>query len=82
MPTYEYKCENCGPFDHVQSMTEEALDACPDCEGSVKRLISKNVLITFKGSGFYANDSKAKPAEATPVKMETPKTAPEVAAST
>ena len=58
MPTYEYKCKNCEKeFDVVQSIMDDALTACPTCEGSVQRLISRNVGIQFKGSGFYVNDS-------------------------
>ena len=58
MPTYEYKCKSCEKeFDVVQSIMEDALTVCPTCEGTVQRLISKNVGIQFKGSGFYVNDS-------------------------
>lgn len=59
MPTYEYRCKKCGnEFEKIQNMTDEPIEDCPKCDGQVDRLISKNVHITFKGSGFYVNDSK------------------------
>ena len=57
MPIYDYKCEKCGGFDKKQRITEDALTECPTCGGAVHRLISKNVGIVFKGSGFYTTDS-------------------------
>ncbi len=57
MPMYDYKCEKCGPFEKRQKITEPALEQCPNCGGSVFRLISKNVGIVFKGSGFYKTDN-------------------------
>lgn len=56
MPIYDYKCEKCGRFEKTQRITEPALTQCPTCGGPVQRLISKNVGIVFKGSGFYATD--------------------------
>lgn len=57
MPIYDYKCENCGHFEKMQKITEEVLKECPNCGGYVERIISKNVGIVFKGSGFYKTDS-------------------------
>lgn len=59
MPTYEYACEACGRFDIVQPITEEALKSCPTCGRPVKRLISRNVNILFKGSGFHITDYRS-----------------------
>ncbi len=59
MPTYEYKCEQCGTFDHWQNITEDPLAVCPTCGKPVKRLISRNVNIIFKGSGFYVTDNRS-----------------------
>ena len=57
MPTYEYKCQDCGhTFDKFQSMKDEPLAECPECNGKVRRLISGGAGVIFKGSGFYAND--------------------------
>lgn len=57
MPTYDYKCENCGHFEKIQKISEPALSECPTCGGKAERLISKNVRIVFKGSGFYKTDN-------------------------
>lgn len=58
MPRYDYRCEHCGQFELQQSMKDDPISVCPTCGGKVERLISKNVGIIFKGSGFYINDSK------------------------
>lgn len=59
MPTYDYKCQDCGHrFDHAQGFHEDPLEICPDCGGRVRRVIG-NVGVTFKGSGFYRTDSRA-----------------------
>jgi len=60
VPTYDYRCENCGDFEKVQKMSEAALAVCPQCGGKVERLISKNVGIVLKGSGFYKTDNNQK----------------------
>mgnify|MGYP003955980383 CR=1 FL=1 len=65
MPTYEYKCEDEDKvFEVFQSMMDDPLTECPECNGTVRRLISRNVGISFKGGGFYSNDSQSTPAEA------------------
>ncbi len=59
MPTYEYRCESEDKvFEYFQSMKDDALTECPTCKGKVTRLISRNVGIMFKGSGFYINDAQ------------------------
>ena len=58
MPTYEYSCEKCGPFELWQSIKDNALMTCPTCVSKVERLISANVGFVLKGSGFYQNDYK------------------------
>ncbi|NLM36996.1 MAG: FmdB family transcriptional regulator [Firmicutes bacterium] len=58
MPTYDYKCANCGRFEWFQKITEEPLTVCPHCGGEVQRQISRNVGIIFKGSGFYTTDNR------------------------
>ncbi len=61
MPTYEYECEKCGErFEVFQKMSEEPLRFCSHCnENSLRRVFSGGLAINFKGTGFYANDSKA-----------------------
>ncbi len=62
MPTYEYKCKECGhSFEVFQSMSAEPVKACPKCKGEVKRLIGPGAGPIFKGSGFYQTDYKNKP---------------------
>ncbi len=64
MPTYDYKCEDCGnTFEFFQKMTDEPLKVCPKCKGKLKRLIGPGAGAIFKGSGFYQTDYKMKPAK-------------------
>ena len=58
MPTYEYRCKDCShTFDAYQAFSDDALTECPECGGALKKLFG-NVGISFKGSGFYKNDSR------------------------
>lgn len=41
----------------MQKITAPPLETCPVCGSQVQRLISKNVAIIFKGSGFYSTDN-------------------------
>lgn len=60
MPTYEYRCKNCGhEFDIVQSFTDDSLTECPSCHEQTLKKVFGNVGITFKGSGFYKTDSRS-----------------------
>jgi len=57
MPTYEYKCKDCGyTFENFQSMKDKPITKCPKCDGNVQRLISGGAGVIFKSSGFYATD--------------------------
>jgi putative FmdB family regulatory protein len=58
MPTYVYRCSTCElTFERWQKMTDACLTECPDCGGSVRRVIQP-VPIFFKGPGFYVTDNK------------------------
>ncbi|GMA30451.1 FmdB family zinc ribbon protein [Litorihabitans aurantiacus] len=58
MPTYAYRCTECGhAFDIYQSFTDDALTVCPECSGKLRKVLSP-VGVVFKGSGFYRNDSR------------------------
>ena len=58
MPTYVYRnLKTNQTFELKQSMSEAALTQHPETGEPVKRLISAPG-IAFKGSGFYANDSR------------------------
>ena len=51
MPAYEYQCEACASrFERRQKMSDPELDACPQCGGHVKRLISGGAGIISKGA--------------------------------
>ena len=70
MPTYDYKCEKCGKtFEYFQSMSDEPLTVCQECNGSLKRLIGGGLGIIFKGSGFYVTDNKSKNSNSSPSKV-------------
>ena len=59
MPTYEYACRQCGNhLEIVQKFTDDPLTACPSCSGSLRKVFG-NIGISFKGSGFYKNDSRS-----------------------
>ncbi|MFT4218322.1 MAG: zinc ribbon domain-containing protein [Micropruina sp.] len=59
MPTYQYRCQDCSSqLEVVQKFTDEALTQCPTCEGPLRKVYSA-VGVVFKGSGFYATDSRA-----------------------
>lgn len=59
MPTYEYVCRDCGhTFDTVQSIHDDALSRCPECAGSLRRVVAA-VGVHFKGPGFYRTDSRS-----------------------
>ena len=59
MPTYAYRCRDCGhAFDAVQSFTDDALTQCPECDGVLRKQYG-SVGVSFKGSGFYRTDSRS-----------------------
>jgi putative FmdB family regulatory protein len=58
MPTYEYACKSCGEhLELVQSFKDDALTECPACGGTLRKVFG-SIGISFKGSGFYKNDSR------------------------
>jgi putative FmdB family regulatory protein len=59
MPIYEYACTACGERTEAkQGFDDPPLEECPVCGGKLRKLYSP-VGIVFKGSGFYATDSKS-----------------------
>jgi putative FmdB family regulatory protein len=59
LPTYSYKCTECGTaFDIQQAFTDDTLTECPNCGGKLRKVFTA-VGVTFNGSGFYRNDSRA-----------------------
>lgn len=60
MPTYDYECRNCEyVFEQFQKINDKYLEACPKCQGKVRRLISAGAGIIFKGSGFHSTDYRS-----------------------
>ncbi|CAM4204310.1 FmdB family transcriptional regulator [Deinococcus marmoris] len=58
MPTYLYKNIDTGEiYELRQSMRDDAYTAHPETGVQVKRVLARPS-IAFKGSGFYANDSR------------------------
>jgi len=58
MPTYEYKCDNCGHImEAYQSIKDKPFRKCPECgKNTLKRLLGAGSALIFKGSGFYCTD--------------------------
>lgn len=61
MPTYEYRCGNCGHrFEKFSPrITDATAIACPRCDGVAERLISGGAGLLFRGSGFYITDYRS-----------------------
>ena len=56
MPIYEYQCRRCEHrFELIQKFSDKPRKRCPECSGTVKRLISPPA-IRFKGTGWYVTD--------------------------
>jgi len=72
VPAYDYSCQTCGTlFEVIQSFSEDSLTVCPKADsiaspaactqpgkGQVTKVFSVPS-ITFKGDGFYRNDSRS-----------------------
>ena len=68
MPTYEYMCKECGETIEVfQSFSDKPLKKHTECGGELKKVFHARGIV-FKGSGFYATDSKTSTAAKTPSK--------------
>ena len=41
MPTYDYRCETCGPFIHMRRIADrDAACTCPTCGAAAQRTLS------------------------------------------
>ncbi len=59
MPTYSYRCTECGnAFDIHQAFSDDALTVCEVCGGKLRKLFN-TIGVTFNGSGFYRTDSRS-----------------------
>jgi len=60
MPLYDYKCTKCGTVREIRHGFQETYEEpCPACGAALTRVFSAAPIV-FKGSGFYATDSRAK----------------------
>ncbi|HEY1975710.1 MAG TPA: FmdB family zinc ribbon protein [Candidatus Baltobacteraceae bacterium] len=60
MPLYDYKCTKCGTVREVRHGFNESHDQpCPACGAAMTRVFNPAPIV-FKGSGFYATDSRPK----------------------
>lgn len=52
MPAYDYECKSCNcRFERRQKMTEPDVESCPECGGTVKKLIGGGAGVISKASG-------------------------------
>ena len=72
MPTYEYRCKECGhEFEELESMMSDPLVICPKCgKPALKRILGGGTGMIFKGSGFYQTDYKKGTADPSPEKTD------------
>ena len=70
MPTYEYECTACGQHIEVfQRFSEDPLTTCGVCGGPLRKVFHPAGIV-FKGSGFYATDSRSKKPSTTSAKKD------------
>lgn len=66
MPTYDYKCTSCKKIETIKHHFEDILTPeCDECkikgkDSRMRKMISSQSGIHFKGSGFYETDYKDK----------------------
>jgi putative FmdB family regulatory protein len=71
MPTYTYKCDNCGvQFEQFQKFSDKPLKRCPECSQSTLRRVIGASAIVFKGSGWYATDNRSPSGQSAAKKYE------------
>lgn len=77
MPLYDYKCDACGhQFETMQSMNDDPLTRCPECDDNTLKKMVSAPSFAFKGSGWYKDlygSSGAKPAASESKPAETKK---------
>jgi putative FmdB family regulatory protein len=64
MPIYEYCCNACNiQFELRQKFSDPPADQCPECGGTVRKLVSA-VSFSLKGAGWFGDGygAKAEPA--------------------
>jgi putative FmdB family regulatory protein len=57
MPAYEYQCDACeSRFQERQKMSDPEIESCPECSGTVKRLISGGAGVISKGGVQHTSE--------------------------
>lgn len=84
MPTYDYKCDDCGRiFEKFHGMNETPQVGCPECRSvNTARQVSLGAGIVFKGAGFYVNDYRKSAAGAETATKPATESKTETSAST
>lgn len=63
MPTYSYRCKDCGhEFDTVQKMADDALTDCPSCGHPSLFKVITAAPVAFLGHGWVTNLSSTEEA--------------------
>ena len=61
MPTYEYACKSCKVvYDLRQGFDAEITHTCEECGKGIAKRVLHAPPVVFKGSGWYATDSRSK----------------------
>lgn len=59
MPTYVYRCQECGALlERRQSFQDRPLTQCEVCAGELRRVVQPSGIV-FRGSGFYTTDYRS-----------------------
>ncbi|MBU8812566.1 FmdB family zinc ribbon protein [Mycolicibacterium goodii] len=73
MPTYTFRCSNCGPFDLTRAIAEHSsTPACPECQTPARRVFGSVPLTTFTAGHHRAFDAAAASAESPTVVKSIP----------
>jgi len=61
LPTYEYHCSTCNTnYELRQGFDAEITHPCEECGKGVAKRVLVAPRVVFKGSGWYATDSRGK----------------------
>jgi len=67
MPIYEYKCAQCGAlFERLARIDEAAIQECPECGGSGRKLLSVPAGITIKDNLSLSSGRRDNCAQSSP----------------
>ena len=60
MPVYEYRCNVCNiQFELRQKFSDQPADQCPECGGTVRKIVSA-VSFSLKGAGWFGDGYSTK----------------------